>query len=178
MQPMPSDHQLANHADPALEQHFLVSEEKLSKLVGAADIQPTDHVLEAGAGIGTVARVLPPSASLTVIEIDERLTRFIRQQVPHAKVLQGDALELIQTLRFDVLIGNLPNRVTESLLKLLPGLSFRTAVLAVGEATDLNQLGPAFTWSEVTTITGNDFLPPQQSVSHIVKVIRKSTGRC
>lgn len=173
MQPMPSDHEIAAHADPALQQHFLVSEEKLSKLVEAAGIRPTDHVVEAGAGIGTIARVLPPSASLTVIELDKRLTGFIRQNAPRARVLQGDALELIPAIPSDVLIGNLPNTVTESLLKLLPRLSFRTAILAVGESTDLDQLGTAFAWSEVTRITGDDFLPPQPSVSRVVKVIRK-----
>jgi len=85
--------------------------------------------------------------------------------------LQGDALEIIDKLAFDVLIGSLPHAVTESLLKLLPGLSFRTAVLAVGESTDLDSLDAEFSWSEVTRITGNDFLPPQSSVSRIVKVI-------
>jgi hypothetical protein len=47
----------------------------------------------------------------------------------HAKVWQGDALEIIQEVSFDVLIGNLPNTVTESRLKLMPRLSFRTAIL-------------------------------------------------
>jgi hypothetical protein len=60
----------------------------------------------------------------------------------------------------------------EASQELLPGLSFRTAILAIGESTDLNQLGCAFSWSEVTRITGNDFLPPQSSVSRIVKVVR------
>jgi 16S rRNA A1518/A1519 N6-dimethyltransferase RsmA/KsgA/DIM1 with predicted DNA glycosylase/AP lyase activity len=70
---MPSDHEIAAHADPQLAQHFLVSAEKLSKLVAAAGIRPADDVLEVGAGIGTVARVLPESGSLTVVELDERL---------------------------------------------------------------------------------------------------------
>ena len=74
-------------------------------------------------------------------------------------------------MSFDVLIGNLPNTVTESLLKLMPGLTFRVAVLAVGESTDLDQLGPHFSWSEVTRITGDDFVPPQLSVSRIVRVV-------
>jgi hypothetical protein len=74
-------------------------------------------------------------------------------------------------MSFDVLIGNLPNRVTESLLKLVPGLTFRVAVLAVGESTDLDQLGSHFSWSEVTRITGEDFVPPQPSVSRIVRVV-------
>lgn len=171
---MQSDREIAARADPQLAQHFLASAEKLSKLIAAAGIRPTDDVLEVGAGIGTVARALPKSRSLTVIELDERLIGFLRQNVPHANVMQGDALEIIQKVSFDVLIGNLPNTVTESLLKLMPRLSFRTAVLAVGESTDLDQLGHAFSWSEVTRIAGDDYIPPQPSVSRIVKVVRAS----
>jgi 16S rRNA A1518/A1519 N6-dimethyltransferase RsmA/KsgA/DIM1 with predicted DNA glycosylase/AP lyase activity len=100
-----------------------------------------------GAGIGTVARELPRSRSLTLVELDDRLFGYLRQNVPHANVVQGDALEIISTMSFDVLIGNLPHMVTESLLKMIPRLSFRTAVLAVGEATDLDQLGAKFSWS-------------------------------
>jgi 16S rRNA A1518/A1519 N6-dimethyltransferase RsmA/KsgA/DIM1 with predicted DNA glycosylase/AP lyase activity len=171
---MNSDREIASLADPDFEQHFLVSAEKLAKLIAAAGIRPTDDVLEVGAGIGTVARELPKSRSLTVAELDKRLIGFLRQNVPHAKVLQGDALEIIQRVSFDVLIGNLPNAVTESLLELVPGLSFRTAVLTIGESTDLGRLGCAFSWSEVTRITGDDFLPPQPSVSRIVKVVPAS----
>lgn len=175
---MQNDHEMAALADPKLEQHFLVSPVKLAKLIAAAGIQPTDNVLEVGAGIGTVARVLPECRSLTVVELDERLISFLRQNVPHAKVLQGDAVEIIQQISFDVLIGNLPTAVTESLIKLISGLSFRTAVLAVGESTNLDSLGYGFSWSEVTRITGEDFSPPQLSVSRIVKVVpvSKDTG--
>ena len=168
---MNSDREIADHANPKFEQRFLVSAEKLSKLITAAGIQPTDDVLEVGAGIGTVARAPPKSRSLSVVELDKRLIEFLRRNVPHAKVLQGDALAIIQRVSFDVLVGNLPNTVTESLIELIPGLSFRTAILAVGESTDLDRLGYAFSWSEVTRISGDDFLPPQPSVSRIVKVV-------
>jgi 16S rRNA A1518/A1519 N6-dimethyltransferase RsmA/KsgA/DIM1 with predicted DNA glycosylase/AP lyase activity len=167
---MLSDREIAALADPEFEQHFLVSDGKLSQLVAAAGIRPDDDVLEVGAGIGTVARVLPPCRSLTVVELDSRLIGYLRENVPHASVVQGDALEVIQHASFDVLIGNLPHAVTDSLLKLLPGLSFRTAVMAVSTSSDLDQLGPAFSWSEVTRITGDDFVPPQASVSRIVRV--------
>ncbi len=167
---MLSDREMAALADPEFGQHFLVSAGKLSQVVAAAGIRPADDVLEAGAGIGTVARVLPQCRSLTVVELDSRLIGFLRENVPHANVVQGDALEIIQRASFDVLIGNLPHAVTDSLLKLLPGLSFRTAVMAVSVSSDLDQLGPAFSWSEVTRITGDDFVPPQASVSRIVKV--------
>jgi 16S rRNA A1518/A1519 N6-dimethyltransferase RsmA/KsgA/DIM1 with predicted DNA glycosylase/AP lyase activity len=166
-----SDREIAALANPELGQHFLVSPEKLSQLVTAAGIGPADDVLEVGAGIGTVARVLPPSRSLTVIELDARFISFLRDNVPHATVLQGDALEMIPSASFDVLIANLPHAVTESLITLLPRLSFRTAVMAMSESTDLGQLGSAFTWSEVTRITGDDFVPPQPSVSRVVRVV-------
>jgi phospholipid N-methyltransferase len=168
---MPTDREIAANADSKLGQHFLVSGQKLAKLVSAAGIRPTDDVLEVGAGIGTVARQLPRSRSLTLLELDDRLIGLLRQNVPHANVVQGDALEMIRLMSFDVLIGNLPNKVTESLLGLLPALQFRVAVLAVGESTDLDQLAPNLSWSEVTRITGDDFVPPQRSVSRIVRVV-------
>jgi 16S rRNA A1518/A1519 N6-dimethyltransferase RsmA/KsgA/DIM1 with predicted DNA glycosylase/AP lyase activity len=168
---MGSDREIAAHADPKLGQYFLVSPEKLSKLIAAADIRPTDNVVELGAGIGTVARALPRSRNLTLVEFDARLIEFIRENVPHANVLQGNALEIVRGLSFDVLIGNLPHRITESLLKIMTELSFRTAVLAVGESTDLDGLIPDFSWSEVTRITGDDFLPPQPVVSRVVRVV-------
>jgi 16S rRNA A1518/A1519 N6-dimethyltransferase RsmA/KsgA/DIM1 with predicted DNA glycosylase/AP lyase activity len=169
------DRELAAYADPRFEQHFLVSAEKLAKLTAAAGIRPTDDVLEVGAGVGTVARALPESRSLTVVELDGRLIGPLRQNVPRAKVIQGDALEIVQTISFDVLIGNLPHAVTESLLKLIPSLAFRTAILAVGESTDLDSLGSGFSWSEVARITGDDFVPPQVSVSRIVRLGRTGT---
>lgn len=174
---MQNEREMAALADPELEQHFLISPVKLARLVMAAGIRPTDEVLEIGAGIGTVARALPECRSLTVAELDKRLIGFLRQNVPHAKVLQGDALEIIHQVSFDVLISNLPCAVTESLLKLMPGLSFRTAVLAVGESTNLDPLGCAFSWSEITRITGKDFSPPQLGVSRIVKVVPADRGR-
>ena len=77
---MPTDREIAANADPKLQQHFLVSAEKLSKLVSAAGIRPTDDVLEVGAGIGTVARELPRSRSLTLVELDDRLIGFLRAE--------------------------------------------------------------------------------------------------
>ncbi|WP_431910611.1 rRNA adenine N-6-methyltransferase family protein [Amycolatopsis thermoflava] len=167
-----NDEKLRSLADPEFEQYFLVSPEKLSLLLSAADIQPDDRVLEVGAGAGTVARTLPSCKSLTLVELDDRLIEILREAVPHAQVIQGDALRLVHELPFDVLIGNLPNIVTESLIDTLPSLSFRTAVLAVGQSANLDRLRGSYTVTEVTTISGDDFRPSQPSVSRIVKVAR------
>ncbi len=158
-------------ADPTLEQHFLVSREKLAKLIDAAGVSPTDRVVEVGAGVGTVAREIPPCKSLTLIEFDGRLIAWLERNVPNAQIIQGDVLDLIQGIPFDVLIGNLPNLVTESLIDLLPEMSFRTAVLAVGESANLDRLAPRFAWCEIETISGPDFQPPQPSVSRVVRIV-------
>ncbi len=170
------DSELAAAADASLDQHFLVSESKLALIVDAAGIQPTDHVLELGAGAGTVARALPQSASLTVMELDEGLGQYLRRNVPHARIVHGDAIELVREFPCDVLLSNLPHRVTERLLPLLPELGFRTAVLAIGDLAALDELAPTFEWRELGMITGDDFVPPQQGISHLVRIAR-ATGR-
>ncbi|MFI5607254.1 rRNA adenine N-6-methyltransferase family protein [Amycolatopsis sp. NPDC051903] len=166
-----SREELHSIADAAMDQYFLVSPEKLSKIYDAAAITAEDRVVEVGAGAGTVSHEMPPTKSLTVVELDDRLLDLLRRHAPaNAKLIHGDALHVIRDLQFDVLIANLPNTITEELLPILPDLDFRTAVLAVGEHTDVSKLGRQFDVSEVTTISGDDFAPPQPSVSRIVKV--------
>lgn len=161
---------LAEIADSRLEQHFLISPEKLDQVVAAAGIRESDDVVEVGAGAGTVAVALPRGRSLTLIELDTRLTELLREHVPHARVLQGDALELLRTVPCDVLISNLPHDVTEELLPSLEAVPFRVALVTVDESTDLSQLGQHFVWCEVAQITGDDFVPPQVGVSRIIRL--------
>jgi 16S rRNA A1518/A1519 N6-dimethyltransferase RsmA/KsgA/DIM1 with predicted DNA glycosylase/AP lyase activity len=169
---MIEDKDLSACADQGLEQYFLVSREKLAQLVAAGGVRPTDRVMEVGAGAGTVARELPPCQKLTLVEYDTRLIETIEANVPRAEVIQGDALELVRDLEFDVLFSNLPNLVTESLIEILPELEFRTAVLAIGKESDLSRLSEEFQVDEITTISGSDFTPPQPSISRIVRVSR------
>jgi 16S rRNA A1518/A1519 N6-dimethyltransferase RsmA/KsgA/DIM1 with predicted DNA glycosylase/AP lyase activity len=173
---MMNDNELGSHSDPTLDQYFLVSDEKIRLLMGAAGVRPDDRVVEIGAGVGTVARRVPQCESLTVIELDERLIGLLRENAPGATVIQGDALAEIQRVPFDILISNLPNLVTELLIDILPGLSFRTAVLAVGKESDVSRLVPEFEVSEVTTVAGDDFRPSQPTVSRIVRAARSETS--
>jgi 16S rRNA A1518/A1519 N6-dimethyltransferase RsmA/KsgA/DIM1 with predicted DNA glycosylase/AP lyase activity len=173
MPTMTGDDALAIVADPAFEQHFLVSPEKLALLIEAAGITLTDRVVEVGAGAGTVARALPHCGSLTVVELDGRLIGRLRENVPDARIIHGDALAVIREVTCDVLISNLPNKITESLLDVLPEIPFRTAVLTVGKSADLAGMGQTFECAEVTTISGSDFVPPQPGASRIVRVTRR-----
>ncbi|MDQ1289913.1 MAG: rRNA (adenine1518-N6/adenine1519-N6)-dimethyltransferase, partial [Actinomycetota bacterium] len=150
-----NDDTLDGLSDPVLEQYFLVSDEKIRLIMDAAGVRQDDRVVELGAGAGTVARRIPRCGSLTVIELDARLTGFLQENAPGANVIQGDALVEVQRIPCDVLISNLPDLVTESLINILPRLSFRTAVLAVGEESGVARLLPEFDVSEVTTIYGD-----------------------
>lgn len=170
------DDEIVRLADAERDQYFLTSPEKLSLLVQAADIRATDHVVEIGAGVGTVARALPSCASLTLIELDSRFADIIRANVPEAHVIQGDGLSLlqdVQDLRCDVLLSNLPTSLTEPLIELLPAIPFRTAVIVMNTDTvPLELLKPYFEYQVVTAIGGGDFQPAQPVQSMLVKITR------
>ena len=163
----------ARLADPALDQYFLSSPEKLALLVRAAAIRPTDDVVEVGAGIGSVARALPESASLTLIELDERFAAKLRRNAPHARIILADSLEVLPRIPCDVLLSNLPRVPTARLLPLLPGLTMRTAIVATGEDPDLSGVAGDFDAEIVTAVAGPDFKPPQPATSLLVKLSRR-----
>ena len=101
-----TDEEKISLARPELDQYFLCDPQKIDVLIQAAGIVITDDVIEIGAGIGTVAGHLPPSRSLTVVELDARFTEILKKNVPQARVIQGDALTVITRLQCDVLISN------------------------------------------------------------------------
>lgn len=156
--------------DPTLDQHFLTNPAKLELFIEAAAIQPTDDVVEVGAGIGTVAEHVPTCRSLTAVEYDGTLTPYLRQRVPQARVLQGDALALLPGLRCDVLLSNLPSSLTPALAELLSTLDFRVLVVTVPTIKQLEPLREAFTLELVTVLVEDDFQPRQAVKAEVVKV--------
>lgn len=164
--------ELAELADPSLEQHFLISSVKLALIVSAAGIQPNDAVVEVGAGAGTVARYFPVCRELTLIEIDERLVGLLRDTLPSANVIQGDALPILKLCSMDVLISNLPNRATDELLRLLPTLTLRTAIVTMSQQSASEMAPQGYIAELVTTIGQDDFSPWQATTSSVVKFTR------
>jgi len=171
---VPVDDELNIETNPDLGQHFLSNPAKLALLIEAAEVQPTDHVLEVGAGIGTVAEHVPACQSLTVIEYDANLTPHLRRRVPHAQVIQGDALVILPTARCDVLLSNLPSKLTPALVELLPSLNFRLALVTVPSIERLEPLERFFLLEPVTMLEPDDFQPRQAARVEIVRVTRVS----
>lgn len=155
------------------DQYFLYDPQKIGLLVQAAGIVITDDVIEIGAGIGTVARHLPPSRSLTVVEIDARFAEILKKNVPQARVIQGDALTVITRLQCDVLISNLPSSITQKIIEKLPELPARTVVMATGDNNSFENVHKYYSREFVVSVGGDDFQPPQSVQSHIIKLTRR-----
>ena len=68
-------------AKKSLGQNFLFDDNLLRKIVDIAEVSSTDHVLEVGAGLGSLTSVLAESAeTVTAIELDNRLIPILNAQ--------------------------------------------------------------------------------------------------
>jgi len=164
---------LVRLANTAANQYFLTNPDKLRLLVSSAGITAEDHVVEVGAGAGTVAAFVPPSASLTLIELDERMIPILTKRFPTARVLHGDALSLLPELDCDVLLSNLPGELTPELLAQLASLTCRIAVVAVGEVADADFLAGQVDVEKLAVLEPDDFTPAQPRSSELLRIVRR-----
>lgn len=113
-----------------LGQNFLVDDSAVTTIIEAAAIEPTDRVLEIGAGLGTLTLPLALAAeAVTAIELDERLTRILVERTrlcTNVQIVRGDFLEIplddlvpaASATRWKV-VANLPYYVTSPILERL-----------------------------------------------------------
>ncbi len=109
-------------------QHWLKSEKALAKILQAANIQPSDRVLEIGPGTGILTiKLLPLVRSLVAIEIDRDLCQTLRQKfaVPIAEqkleLIEGDILSLPLPPACTKVVANIPYNITSPILEKLLG---------------------------------------------------------
>jgi len=109
-----------------LGQNFLIDPEITQKIIELADIKPGDSVVEIGPGKGVLTqRLLSITPSLTVIELDPKLCREIKNRFckdhPDIKIMEGDAAKFdYSSLRpgFKV-VSNLPYYAATPIMKKL-----------------------------------------------------------
>lgn len=114
----------------SLGQNFLHDGNQLRRIVTAADLQPTDRVLEVGPGLGPLTELLLTcAASVLAIEKDARLVAVLRERFAGAlsgagpgslELLEADALRWVEENRRDwsdwKLVANLPYSVASPLM--------------------------------------------------------------
>lgn len=82
----------------SLGQNFLISEEKLDKIISCSDIGEKDLIIEIGPGIGTLSqKIAEKCGRLVLVEIDPQLIPPLKEIIgndPKVKILHQDALTL------------------------------------------------------------------------------------
>src|SRR5262245_24684314 len=82
----------------SLGQNFLVDATHLDRIVAAAELHPTDVVLEIGPGLGTLTRRIAALAGrMVAVELDDRLIELLRADFAdqsHVKIVHSDILEV------------------------------------------------------------------------------------
>jgi len=108
-----------------LSQHFLVDRSALKRIVAAAELTPGQHVLEIGAGPGTLTRALVDAGvRVTAVELDRALLRVLEEELgdqPNVRLVGGDILsldvgELMGGEPYGV-VANLPYAITSAVLR-------------------------------------------------------------
>lgn len=107
-----------------LSQNFLTDPEALDAIVDAAELQPGDHVVEVGPGLGVLTRrLLAAGASVLAVEVDPRLAEYLRRElygVDRFELIEADALDLHGRELFPgqpiKLVANIPYHITSPLL--------------------------------------------------------------
>jgi 16S rRNA (adenine1518-N6/adenine1519-N6)-dimethyltransferase len=112
-------------------QNFLCDRNVLERIARAAALQPGDHTLEIGAGLGALTRFLADfSLSVTAIEIDTLLEPILRETLddkPNVRLIYEDFLKLDLEKLLDeafgekpgVVVANIPYYITTPILERL-----------------------------------------------------------
>jgi 16S rRNA (adenine1518-N6/adenine1519-N6)-dimethyltransferase len=111
--------------DKSLGQNFLQDSYALEKITAAAEILPTDTVLEVGPGLGALTRHLAVAAKQVIaVELDERLLPALRETIigyTNIEIIHGDMLKLapakIVPVSDYLVVANIPYYITSALLR-------------------------------------------------------------
>ena len=112
----------------SLGQNFLIAENWLRRICEAADIAPTDWVLEIGPGLGSLTRWLATvSQQVIAVELDRRLfdplalslTSFTNVSLVHGDILLQDLPELLEGKLSYKVVANVPYYVTAAIIRKL-----------------------------------------------------------
>ena len=108
----------------SLGQNFLHDGNQLRRIVAAAELKPTDRVLEIGPGLGPFTeQLLEHAGEVFAVEKDMRLVALLQKRLgaqPKLRLLHGDGLEVVCADASDwagwKLVANLPYSVASPIL--------------------------------------------------------------
>ncbi len=113
-------------AKKGLGQHFLVDEGVLRRLISAAELTPSDTVIEVGPGLGILTRELAKGAGQVIaVEIDARMAAALQETfalwpnvtVINTDVMEHDPVSLLGAETPYKVVGTLPYYIATAVLR-------------------------------------------------------------
>jgi len=108
-------------AQKSFGQNFLVDAEVLDRIVAAAELDQSDHVVEVGPGPGVLSQRLALKVKeLVAVEIDEKMINPWKELMgafPNAQILNQDVLKFTPADQEYKLVANIPYYITSPILK-------------------------------------------------------------
>jgi len=127
------------HPKKSLGQNFLTDHQALLKVVRDADVGERDRVLEIGAGLGGLARLLAvQAASVTAVEIDAKLfpaLEAVTAPFENVNLIRGNILNIPPETLFKTdgykVVANIPYYITSAVVRHLLEASVRPALIVL-----------------------------------------------
>jgi 16S rRNA (adenine1518-N6/adenine1519-N6)-dimethyltransferase len=171
-----------------LGQNFLIDGDLLQKLLDYASLSDVDIVLEVGAGLGFLTRLLAQRCRRVIAaEVDGKLVKILRQQfrdLGNVELIEGDVLK-VPIPSFNKVVSTPPYSISSPLLFWLLERNFSCAILAFQKefAERLNAAVDSKDYSRLTVSTyyradvelldhapKESFYPPPDIDSTIVQI--------
>jgi len=119
-----------------LGQNFAIDSTLLREMISYASVGKEDMVLEIGAGLGFLTRLLSQRCKrVMAVEVDPKLIRVLRKQIgdlPNVDLIEGDILK-VQVPPFNKVVSTPPYSISSPLLFWLLERKFDCAVLTFQE---------------------------------------------
>lgn len=182
----------------SLGQHFLHDEGVLSKIAVAAELTPTDWVLEIGPGQGFMTRFVSEQCEkLTAVELDHQLVVRLQEEFVRSEkvsILEGNILDIEQRELLEAtgyaehgykIVANIPYNITAPIIKtfLTAKVQPKLLVLMVqkevaerlrapaGETSLLSVMAQYYARVEyMFTVSREAFTPPPRVESAVVRL--------
>ncbi|RDB15093.1 Dimethyladenosine transferase [Hypsizygus marmoreus] len=175
-------------------QHILKNPATAQKIVDAANLKPTDKVLEVGPGTGNLTvKILEKAKHVTAVEMDPRMAAEVIKRVQGTPeqhkldVMIGDFIK-VDMPYFEVCISNTPYQISSPLVfRLLSHRPlFRVAILMFQREFAMRLVAKPSTplWSRLSAnvqlyakvdniinVSRNDFRPPPQVESSVIRLV-------